>query len=307
MANKVDFEEPVEDGKGSAPGPKGIEVPDLRSKLDSLVRAHGRNQQWLAEALSTKSPTIAGWKASGRMPANQLAALCAMFEFQRAALLEPNPARFAAWLEQFQSVGSGQRWKALLNTCDHSALGFGFVRRVELGPPRLRGVRPDRLAPPVLGNRHDEISMSDKPVFELDPVCLPGATRWQPGHVVLVLQDPERTQCLCPSRERGGFVEMQARWRFPAAEVKPLNFSAPIGPHRAVAIVTREPLPDGLREALTDDAMLGDPLRIQPALDRLALWLVGVGDWLVPTVPHAVRSFRFVLLPPRPGGESTPS
>jgi hypothetical protein len=304
MVNKIEPSASSEGDLGAIPGPKGVEVPGLRGKLDSLMLAYGRKQQWLAEALSTSSPTIAGWKASGRMPANQLAALCAMLEVQRGTLLDPDPARFAAWLEQFQSVGSGQRWNALLNTCDHRGLGLGLVRRVDPGPPRLRGVRPDRLGPPTLGSPPDEISMSDKPVFELDPACLPGTCRWQPGQVILVLQDPERTQCLCPSRDRGGFVEIQARWRFPGAGVKPLGFAAPIGPHRAVAVVTRDPLPEGLRVALTDDAMLGDPLRIRPALDRLALWLVGGGDWQAPEVPHAVRSFRFVLLPPRPGGDA---
>lgn len=288
----------ADDNSRPIPGPKGVHVPSLRMKLDRLLQAHGRNQQWLADVMSTSSSAIAGWKNSERLPPQHFRTVCAMFELDRTLLLDSDPATFDAWLMQFQSIGSGRRWEALFNTCDHRAAGLRLSSLAGTAPSRLRGVRSDRLAPTTV--RHAEISISDRPVFELDPSCLPATQRWQPANVILLLKDSERLQCLCPSADRGGFIAAEARWRFPGPMAKPLEFDDSIGSHHAVSIIFRDPLPEGIRDALINDGMLGDQLRLRPALDRLAMWLLGSGEEKAISVPHAIRSFRFVLLPRRP-------
>ncbi len=284
-------------GKRSAPGPKGVPLPGLRDRLDRLLQAHGRSQQWLADALNATSPAIAGWKTTEQMPPHRLMAICTMLGIDRRLLTDPDPSAFDGWVDALLAVGSGGPWRALLNECDPQDPGLGFVPRIEPRPPRLRGVRPDRLGPSPV--RHAEIGMSDKLVFELDPSCMPTTHDWKPAHVVLVLEDPERVQCLCPSTVRGGFAVLRARWQFPGPGAAPLVFHEPIGPHRAIAIACRDPLPDGIVDELTGDAMLGDARRLVPAFDRLAVWLRGGVN--APAVPHATRQFRFTLLPRRAG------
>ena len=289
------------------PGPKTIAITELGPKLEALLLAHGRLHTWLASVLDTSAPAIAGWKATGQMPFNRLMALCAIFELDRTFLIGSDLPAFQAYLERFQALGSGQRWRALLNACAESTPGLGFLATQPLEPPRrLRGVKPDRLDP-TRSTRPTpiEIHCSEKPTFELDPESLPQTHRWSAQNLVLILEDPERTQCLCPSSHRGGFVNIKGRWRFPAPDSKPFEFDQLIGPHRAIAIAFREELPIGIRDELLSDALMGARAHLWPALDRLALWLRGTAhqdasSTADPPQPHAVRAFRFLLLPDRP-------
>lgn len=281
---------------GVQTGQKPCLVPYLTEKLHDLLEAQGRNQAWMAGHLAIRDGAISNWKrrpdepaeVPGRVPERHVAPICHLLGIPRSTFLTSSLADFKADLEALRQLGSGQRWKALLErqrdrdeALELLVEGARTYGNLSFRPQR--GSDPHTALQTVRLDQKVRLGLPDALIDDLR-----ARSDWKDAEFDLVLccEDRQGWQVFCPSPYRWGFELHQGRWLMPPSGREAMHLCEPIGRWTAVTVVCGRRVPDAIAAELRSSVR-----GVKMALDLFASWLH------TDQVPHLVLSKPFLVTP----------
>lgn len=210
----------------------GVQVRELRDKLDDIKRYLGFTKNFeLAAHFHVDATRITQWHGKDGIPEHQLRGLAGLLGLPLDNLRDWSAAQLRDWLDVGQP-GAVLYKHALERARD------GMIHIVRLDPPAEtggRGMQPRSRsgaeAPPI-----EEVPASAQTLLE---ITMPWQQLLRPPRaaVLLLLTDDAGTVLLTPTPVVVG--NERQRLRLPeAVEADPFVFTAPLGRHCAVALVT---------------------------------------------------------------------
>ena len=268
-------------GTQAGRGPQSLHLPFLDEKLRTLLMLVGRNQMWLASSLGVSPPAVTNWKLQERMPALHAQLACRLLCIDLQTLAASDLEQFHAGVDAAFAPGSGRRWKTLVRQAQEIAEGLLLFADRATERALLRAVvfsrdpaRPQRPHLPQVGVEEQiRFALAGEAVVAL------GAT---PSAIVLCVEDQHGWMALCPTPQALGFVEQDGLWWVPDPARRGLQMQAPLGSHRAVAVLTAAPLPNTIEAAFRSS-------QVEWACDAFAAWLTNEG------IGHAAFARSFIV------------
>lgn len=250
------------------PHPASLQVSDFAEKL-KLLLFNSKNQEWLAGSLRLTPANITRWKNEERVPALHARALCALLGIPLDLLLVGALHSFRTELDARFAAGSGERWRRFAkNAQADAALQLHLQHASTTGDkaPRLGRLDFRRNEPSAL-SRIPRITLGARVRIRLagESATTFGRNAADPS-TILLAEDAEGIGCLCPSADAASMVEKEDDWWLPAPAAPGLHVNGPPGRHAILVLLTAQPLPDEIVQALR-----GDQLRW--GLDRTVDWL----------------------------------
>lgn len=278
------------DNPSKKSGKRAIVVPHLAAKLDYLLTRAGRQNKWLTEVLvspdgrSPTAPSIANWKATGRIPVEYVISMRYVFGLDEGLLELDDLDAFKARADTAAQPGSGRYWKTLLERADEARTGLTLVIEgdpVQQRVANLSFTRPAR-KPPHL----DEVPLDAGIRFAIPQARLETLAVNEvdaPLTIVLCCDDRLGWKTFCPDRHHHGFELEDARWILPGPARGPMFLDGTMGLHRAVALAFAGVMPRPIAAGFLSD-------RTVWATDALAAWLFTSGT------PHIVLRRQFLAI-----------
>lgn len=257
----------------------GIQVRELREKLEDIKRFLGftKNAE-LAEAVkgNVDATRVSQWHGKDGIPEPDLRKLADLVRLSHENLRDWSAAELREWLDV--SAPEAALFKRMLGRARDGLIRIVRVNQPPAGMPSDRGMRPKSQA----AAGPSAIEYLPCGAETLIEVAIPWAALWSPteANVLLLLTDNAGTQLLTPAPVRVRQGEPTLRLPQTAAS-DPYAFVEPLGPHCAVALVTRWRRED-ISKAIAAALAGGDQ-----ALSNLQLNLIGKTvnadpfDWVV--------------------------